>query len=306
MTSYPKEYYSLYKKIVDYRALGISIAEHYSEQAMRCPVHLSIGQEFWLPLISIFFKKNDRCFGSHRSHSMYMALEGNTKKLIAELHGHPDGALGGIGGSMHLKDLGIGLEQSNPIVGSSLGMAIGSAFASKQLNQNLLTLAYFGDGACEEGIIHESLNLASVLDLPILFICENNNYSCNTRIERRQTSNIMRRLAHVHSIKSASCSYSDSYKKLYETFEYAFTLARKNPFFLEIDSYRLYEHCGHKVDRCKGDRNTEEYHYYADNDVFKLINKAYPELQSLYIQKKNHYGDIIEYYQKINNLELQK
>ena len=159
-TKFPAKYKDFYEKIVSYRAIGEALADSYSRKCMRCPVHLSIGQEFWLPLLKKQFRDKDRCFSSHRSHSMYMALECDIECLIAELHGSAKGALSGKGGSMHLKDLDNGLEQSNPVVGSGIGFSLGSALASKIKGDDIMTVAYFGDGACEEGILHESLNLA--------------------------------------------------------------------------------------------------------------------------------------------------
>jgi TPP-dependent pyruvate/acetoin dehydrogenase alpha subunit len=294
----------LYKylcKAITFRALELAIANNYPNQQMRCPVHLSIGQEYWLPCVSDHYVAGDRFFSSHRSHSLFMALGCNPVALIAELHGHPDGCLGGKGGSMHLHDVSKGLISSTPIVGSSIPLAIGSALASKHLSERVLTVSYFGDGACEEGAFHESLNLASVLDLPILFICENNLYSCNTKISRRQSSARMSRFADAHGIPSATVSYQRDLQNTIDTISRAFTAARSNPFFLEIYSNRIYQHCGHLLDLDTGDRTEEEQTYLNQLDP---LNCAIDQDQSLreYLELEYiRFCQIVHFYQSLNN-----
>ena len=126
---YPAKYINNYKRAIEIRALQLAIAESYDQSRMRCPVHLSIGQEYWLPVLQQHLKQGTRCYSTHRSHSMYMAVGGCEKKLILELLGEAGGTVRGIGGSMHLKELSLGLEASVPIVGSSIAMALGSALA---------------------------------------------------------------------------------------------------------------------------------------------------------------------------------
>jgi len=293
---FPPEYITDYNLIGTFRGLQEAIASRYSGQMMRCPVHLSIGQEYWLPLVRRFFQSGDRCFSSHRSHSMYMALGGDFERLIAELHGHKDGCLAGRGGSMHLKDLSVGLEQSVPIVGSSIGLALGSGLAAQRNVQNVLTLSYFGDGACEEGIVHESLNMAHILSLPILFICENNAYSCNTHIRRRQSSTTMSRLADAHGIAAITIDQLLPYNELNERVSRAFNIARSRPCFLEVFSYRLYEHCGYKVDTDIGDRTEAEYAANLEADYFGLLRKKFQSVEDSYSESFRRYSEVIDQY----------
>ena len=294
----------LFKKVIKYRALGEAIAENYENQCMRCPIHLSIGQEFWLPVLGEQFREGDRCFSSHRSHSMYMALECNIEKMIAELHGSFSGSMKGIGGSMHLKDLNKGLEQSNPIVGSSIGFALGSALAAKRLSKGLLTVVYFGDGACEEGILHESLNMANIYSLPILFICENNGYSCNTGTKRRQSSKEMTRFAKAHGIISNCIEKGIEYEEIIRVIKDMCRIGRKGPAFLEIKSYRYVEHCGHRIDRDKGDRTNNEFNKNIDMDYVKKILEIYPELEVYLKEEKIRIKNIIKKYEHQNMQEL--
>lgn len=279
-------------KAVVYRAIESALAYQYANQKIRCPMHLSIGQEYWLP----FLKKNItgpvRCFSSHRSHSMYLALEGDISSMIAELYGLPTGCVLGRGGSMHLKDVNVGLEASIPIVGSSLPQALGSAFSAKHCKKHILTIAYFGDGACEEGVLHECLNYASANNLPIVFICENNLYSCNTILSRRQPSDIMSRFADAASIRTFQINGSFSFEQIDSVLNKAISASFTMPTFVEVRSYRLYEHCGYRVDKDMGDRVLSEYEHYEKIDPIsceirnnlnsqKIFAHTYSEILSL-------------------------
>tara|TARA_B100000161_G_scaffold260247_1_gene227042 strand:+ start:414 stop:1334 length:921 start_codon:yes stop_codon:yes gene_type:complete len=249
------------------RGTQIAIAEAYDKQIIRCPVHLSIGQEYWLPLLKIFRNDKDRFFSSHRSHSLYLALSDDIDSYLSELYGLENGVNGGKGGSMHLKSLKDGLEASIPIVGSSIGLSLGSALSHKIIEKNnCRTISYFGDGACEEGIFHESLNLAGIYSLPILFICENNMYSCNTHLRNRQTSSDMVRFAKSHNIKFEKICLNEQLESITNKLSLAFETSIKEPFFLEINSYRLFEHCGHKKDKVSGDRNEQEFTFFERID----------------------------------------
>ncbi len=295
---YPHSLIEHYKECVRYRALQLAIAERYENQKMRCPVHLSIGQEFWLPLIKPGFRNGDRCFSSHRSHSMYMALGGDIESMIAELYGSKNGCVGGYGGSMHLKDLNVGLESSIPIVASSIPLAIGSAFSASHVQNKRLTIAYFGDGACEEGAFHECMNLATVYNLGILFLCENNGYSCNTGYLKRQASDKMIRFASSYNIEAVRITSDEKYDVIKHKLNQAMMLARNKPIFLEIVSYRLYEHCGHNIDTSLGDRTEEEYSYHAKKDPIAMMINEHKELADYLDEMRSYYDKVCCKYER--------
>lgn len=283
-------------KAVMYRAIEMAIAYQYANQKMRCPVHLSIGQEYWLPFLKKNILKKVRCFSSHRSHSMYLALEGDLNLMIEELYGLRTGCLMGRGGSMHLKDLEVGLEASVPIVGSSLPLALGSAFSAKHSKQTLLSIAYFGDGACEEGVLHECLNYASVNKLPILFICENNLYSCNTNLKRRQPAENMARFAIAAKIKTFQLQSSDSFEEIDLVLNSSITSSYSEPIFLEIKSYRLFEHCGHRIDKDCGDRTKAEYDLFDKLDPIAIEIKNNSSSRMVF---EETYEDILSFCSRI-------
>lgn len=250
------------------RGVQVAIADTYSRQLMRCPVHLSIGQELLWSCIKQYSSFNFKVFSTHRGHLPYLTLDGGLRAYVAELHLHEDGASSGNLGSMHLKSPLSGHITSVPIVGSSIPLAVGAAYAAKHLSQSCIPVAHFGDGACEEGILHESLNLASVKQLPLLFLCENNGYSCTTALVSRQPSNRMTRFADAASIRSYTVDSTDL-SHLYTTIGNALTYISTSgqPFFLEVECYRFYEHCGPHVDKHSGDRTTEEYSKALATDI---------------------------------------
>ena len=274
------------------RGIQLAIADAYKEQIIRCPIHLSIGQEYWLPLLKFFKSKKDRFFSSHRSHSLYLALSKDIDSYLGELYGLESGVTKGKGGSMHLKALNDGLEASIPIVGSSIGLSLGSALSHKiHDKKKSRTISYFGDGACEEGIFHESLNIAGIYQLPLLFICENNMYSCNTHLRNRQTSSEMLRFAKSHQIEFDSIHYEEGLDSIINKFKKAFQESLKGPYFIEIHSYRFFEHCGHQEDRFNGDRSEAEYNSFKSKDkvskwitseklILDIFEKSYKECKA--------------------------
>ncbi len=174
-----------------------------------CPAHLAIGQEAPPTGISHWLTPQDRVFGAHRSHGHYLALGGNVYQLFAEVLGRADGCSHGMGGSMHLYAPEVGFQGSVPIVAATVPVAVGAALAAKKDGKPHVAVAYFGDGAVEEGVVHESLNLASQMNLPVLFVCENNLYASHMDIAQRQPNDRTARIAEAHSVATAVIDGND-------------------------------------------------------------------------------------------------
>ena len=164
------------------------------------PVHLGVGQEAIAVGISQSLRKTDRVFGAHRSHSHLLALNPNFYKLFAEVLGKATGFSKGMGGSMHLFDQSSGFYGSTPIVAGTAALAVGAAMASNLQNKDDIGVAYIGDGAVEEGVVHESFNLAKIQNAPILFVIENNLFSSHMHISLRQPSDNISRFAAANEI----------------------------------------------------------------------------------------------------------
>lgn len=173
------------------------------------PVHLGIGQEAIPVGISRHLSTKDRVFGGHRSHGHLLALGSCVKKLFAEVLGKNSGHCKGMGGSMHLWDESSGFFGAVPIMAATVPLAVGAALASKLSGHSSIAVVYFGDGAVEEGIVHESLNLASVLAVPALFVVENNQFASHMHISLRQPGNLTARFGVANGIDSQTIDGND-------------------------------------------------------------------------------------------------
>ena len=287
-----KLFNNLYKKMLKIRMVEESIAHYYHEQEMRCPVHLSIGQEAVAAGVCENLNITDKIISTHRSHAHYLAKGGNLKKMLAELYGKNTGCVKGLGGSMHLQDYPKGIISSVPIVGSTIPIGVGVSLATnlkKRINKNI-TVIFFGEGATEEGVFHESINFAGIHDLPILFICENNLYSVYTSMQPRQSKKRdIVKIAESNGIKS---EYGDGNNVLE-----VYSLVKKNieyikkyskPVLLEFSTYRWLEHCGPNWDDDLGYRKKNELKKWIKKCPIKHFEKNY------YKENKNK--------KKINNL----
>jgi pyruvate dehydrogenase E1 component alpha subunit len=197
------------RSMVRIRRVEEQIADLVVAGLARTPCHLGIGQEAVAVGVCAHLRHTDRVFGGHRSHSQFLALGGSPSRLIAEVLGKADGASRGMGGSMHLYGRSVGFHGSVPLVGATIPIAVGAALAAKMDGGDSVAVAFFGDGATEEGVFHESLNLAVVYGLPILFVCENNLFSSHLDIEFRQPSDRIARYGEAHRITSLTVDGND-------------------------------------------------------------------------------------------------
>ena len=214
--------FSMLKKMILIRKAEEKISENVENGTIKCPSHLGIGQEAIAVASALSMNKGDKVFGAHRSHAHFLALNDDTFSLFAEVLGRVDGCSQGMGGSMHIIDIENGFYGSVPLVGATIPIATGSALAAKMSNKGNIAISFFGDGACEEGVLHESLNFASIMSLPIIFICENNLFSSHLRIDQRQPSLNPSRFAKSHGIDSIILdgnNISELYKQMISSFK---------------------------------------------------------------------------------------
>lgn len=245
-----------------------AIAKHYSEWEMRCPVHLCIGQEAAESGAALALQAQDKAVSGHRSHGHYLAKGGNLKGMMAEIYGKETGCAGGKGGSMHLIDLEAGFLGAVPIVGSTIPIGVGSAFKAKLCKDDDVTMVFFGDGACEAGVFHESLNFAVLKSLPVVFVCENNLYSVYSPMSVRQSDKrSITDIARGHGIEAHQLDGNDVELVYTKSLE-AVAKARSGngPVFLELMTYRWREHCGPNFDNHLGYRTELEYEGWRKRD----------------------------------------
>lgn len=236
-----------------------AIAQLVIDGHAKCPCHLAIGQEGVATGVSSILNHTDYVFGNHRSHGHYLALGSDLKKLMAEVLGKATGASHGMGGSMHLISQETGFIGSVPIVAGTIPIATGAALAAKMNGKKQVAISYFGDGATEEGGFHESMNLASAYQLPILFVCENNLYSSHLDIMVRQPADVISRYAHAHQIRYEMVDGNDVAEVSRKAGELIESVrAGKGPAFLEAVTYRWLGHVGPDENIDVGVRRSKE------------------------------------------------
>ncbi|MBA7642864.1 Acetoin:2,6-dichlorophenolindophenol oxidoreductase subunit alpha [subsurface metagenome] len=250
---------SMYEMMLRIRRFEEKIADVYPEQEMRCPTHLSIGQEATAVGVCAALQREDRIFSTHRCHAHYMAKGGDPRRMIAELYGKKTGCCGGKGGSMHFTDESVGMMGTSAIVGASIPLAVGAALASIMQGANYLAAAFFGDAGVEQGVFHESLNFAALKRLPVIFVCENNLYATQTPLHKRQViDNIYQRSA-IYGIPGVRLDGNDVLA-VYQATRQAIKHCRQGngPTLLECRTYRWREHVGPNYDYDMGYRTKEE------------------------------------------------
>jgi TPP-dependent pyruvate/acetoin dehydrogenase alpha subunit len=241
------------------RMVEEEIAARYGEEKMRCPVHLSIGQEAVPVGVSAVLSHNDQAVSTHRCHAHYLAKGGDLKAMLCEMMGRQAGCCGGRGGSMHLFDAKVGMLLSLPIVAASIPVGVGAALAIKQRGSN-------------DGVFHESANFAAVRGLPAIFVCENNLYSVYTPLKDRQPARPIYELARAHGIPSLHPDGNDVFAVRDAAAELV-GRARSGggPGFLQADTYRWREHCGPNFDNTLGYRTVAEFEEWQLRDPIELL-----------------------------------
>jgi TPP-dependent pyruvate/acetoin dehydrogenase alpha subunit len=279
----------LHRTALRIRLVELMIADKYVEGKMRCPVHLSVGQEIPSAIFQQVVKPGDTAISTHRAHAHYLAMGGNLPRMIAEIYGKVTGCSRGRGGSMHLIDLEKGFLGSSAIVGNSIPIGVGVGLA-KQLNKDgSVSFVFLGDGAIEEGSFYESANFAVVHKLPVVFIVENNLYSVYTSLSARQPEK--RSISDLAKAIGLKCEVSDD-SDFIGTFSKLVSLTRyardgEGPSLIEINTYRKLEHCGPNDDDYLGYRPIHELealkvrdHLLAVKELLPLTSHDYELIES--------------------------
>jgi pyruvate dehydrogenase E1 component alpha subunit len=208
-------------------------------------VHLYVGQEAVATGVCAHLRDSDYVTGSHRGHGHFLAKGGSARSALAELMGKATGASRGCGGSMHLYDAQRGFLGGNGIIGAQIPLALGPAFAAKYRGEDGVSVAFFGDGAANQGTLYESMNIAATWKLPVLFVCENNLYAATTPARiTLPTEDIAPRAAAFGM--PAEIVDGQDVLAVYEIAGEAVARAREGegPSFIEAKTYRYQGHCG--------------------------------------------------------------
>lgn len=269
---------NLFRKAYLIRSAEELIVENYDDNEMKTPMHMSMGEEAIMAGVCTALGKNSETFGTYRSHGLYLAVTQESDKFFAEMYGKATGVLKGKGGSMHLLSPDDGLMGISAVVGSTIPLAVGSAFANVYLKKKKITAAFFGDGAVDEGVFWESLNIACLKKLPVLFVCEDNGYAVHTPPTSRRGYKSL-----VNIIKQYSCSIFETdttdAEEIYNlTLEAINSIKEKHqPAFLQLKYYRYLEHVGVHEDFHAGYRDKEEFAQWLKKDPVKLLRNKLKE-----------------------------
>ncbi|NEB80102.1 thiamine pyrophosphate-dependent dehydrogenase E1 component subunit alpha [Streptomyces sp. SID14478] len=243
------------------------IADAYrDEQEMRTPVHFSIGQEATAVGVCAALRRADLVYSGHRCHAHYLAKGGDLSAMVAEFHGKASGCASGRGGAVHLTDRAAGFAASSAILGEMISVATGAAWAFARGGEPRVAVTFFGDGASEEGVFHESLNFAALHRLPVVYVCENNRYALGSTVDARQPAGTsITGRARGYGIRAEQVDGNDV-RAVYEATRKAARHCREGngPAFLELDTYRWREHVGPNWDQELGARPLEELEYWME------------------------------------------
>lgn len=225
------------------RAFEERCSELYAKGKIAGLLHLSIGQEGVAVGVASNLRTNDRLFGGHRSHGHALARGADPTRLLAEIAGRATGYCGGKGGSMHISVPEVGFVTATGVVGGNIPLALGAALAATDADTDAIAVCVFGDGAGQTGAFHESLNLASLWRLPLLFVCENNGYaefsplSAHTKVER------LARHAETYGVEASTVDGNDTVAvEQAVAAAVARIRAGEGPVFVECLTYRLRGH----------------------------------------------------------------
>ena len=261
--SYKSELLDLYKCMLRIRRVEEALSDKYDQKLIQSPLYLCIGQEAIAAGVSAWLNKNDFVFSNHRAHGHYLAKGGDLTKMIGELFQSPLGCCKGKAGSMFLVDETVGFMGSTPITGGTVPLAVGAALASSLQRSQKVSVVYFGDGAFEQGLLHEAMNFAKLKNLPVIFVCENNTYSGYIHIHERQPHREINAIAEAHGLDTYSGDGNDVLN-VATIAQYAIKKAREtsSPQFIELFTHRWREHCGPYFDDDLGYRQGGELEYW--------------------------------------------
>jgi TPP-dependent pyruvate/acetoin dehydrogenase alpha subunit len=267
MTQDLKKIERLYRQLYRIRRAEEEIVRIYPSDKIKSPVHLSIGQEAVAVGVCDHLRPTDILYGTYRGHAIYLAKGGSLDRMMAELFGKQDGLAAGKAGSMHLGDIGAGMIGTSAIVGTTLPLALGHAFALRQQKRDDIVCVFFGEGAMDEGVFHETANFASLKKLPVLFVCENNHYAIYSHVSSRMpVVNLVER-AEAYRIPARRIAGGDIFE-IGDAAREAIAAVRAGggPRFLECETFRWRDHVGPGEDLHIGYRTADSLKPWVDND----------------------------------------
>jgi pyruvate dehydrogenase E1 component alpha subunit len=254
------------------------IANYEERSEIRCPVHFGLGQELTYGVLSRGLKKNDILFSHHRSHGSYFAKNGDLNQFFLELHGRIGGACSGFSGSQEISS-SVNNMHAGAIVAGSIGLAVGGAFSIKLFGKSSdISVGIFGDGATNQGLFYESMNYASLKNLPVLLICENNLFATYSRIDQHTVDGNLQSKIVPFGVKYLSTSTflpAHCISEINAGIEYVRKI--RKPAIIEVFTYRYNPHVGPQDDTGSGYRSVEDIAHWKTYDALDNFMKVYSD-----------------------------
>lgn len=263
----PDLWWALYRTMLRIRRFEERTADLVTAGEIATPCHLYIGQEAIATGVCAALRADDYVWGNHRSHGHYLAKGGDLRAMMAELYGKATGCSGGRGGSMHLFASEVGILGTVPLVSATIPIAVGAALASKLRGDGRVSVSFFGDGATEEGHFHESMNLAALHQLPVVFVCENNAYASHMHLLERRAEDNIHLSGQAHGIPGMKLDGNDV-SVVYSSAVQAVERARRGdgPTLLEFTTFRWRGHVGPSWDMDVGLKRKDELQDWIEKD----------------------------------------
>jgi pyruvate dehydrogenase E1 component alpha subunit len=275
-------YLEMLKKMLQIRYFEEQVDQFYMLGEVHGTGHLYIGMEATAVGSIMAIKKDDLITSTHRGHGHCIAKGASLDLMMAELLGKAIGYCKGKGGSMHIADISLGILGANGIVGGGIAIATGAALALKEQKTNQIVLCFFGDGATNQGVFHESLNMASIWKLPVLYIIENNKYGMGFPVSKAVNIDNLSKRAYSYGIKGLTIDGNDvagvytTVSKLAEEIR-----SGNGPILLECETYRWKGHSRMDAERYRSKEEVESWKakcpikafkkYLVDNNVASLL-----------------------------------
>ena len=267
-----KELLGFYREMLLIRRFEEKAGQLYGMGLIAGFCHLYIGQEAIASGMSHTMKEGDKVITTYRDHGHMISVGSDPKKIMAELLGRRDGSSKGKGGSMHLFDFEKHFYGGHGIVGASVPIGAGLAFADKYLDKKNVTYCYFGDGAAHQGQVYEAFNMAKLWDLPVIFIIENNHYAMGTSQARASSTNELHRRGEGFNIPGVKIDGMDIFAVISEGQKVVdFVRSGKGPMIIEMDTYR---YRGHSMSDPATYRSKEEVNCKKENDPIDSLREA--------------------------------
>ncbi|MGE5604120.1 MAG: thiamine pyrophosphate-dependent dehydrogenase E1 component subunit alpha [Bacteroidota bacterium] len=300
------------KKMYQIRKFEEKVNEMFMQGKIHGTTHLGIGQEACAVGAIQTLRKEDYIFSNHRGHGHCIAKGANIDRMMAELFGRETGFCKGLGGSMHIVDVKTNNMGANGVVGGGIPLATGAALALKKKKSDKVVLNIFGDASTNLGIFHESLNLAAIWKLPVIYICENNMYGMSTPIAKTMAVPNVADRAAAYNISGVICDGNDVLA-VYDTVKQAVEKARsgKGPTLVELKTYRQNGHS--KSDQRAYRTREEEAEWKAKCPIkrfseYLIASKVMTadEVKSMEAEAENEIEQSVKYAESCNVLPLEK